>query len=98
MISDEPDEDADTLDDENLLDTVLSADAGERDVARKAPDAASGSDWPLSHRREAALGLDAKTLEWFRANHADWREAMDAVLRGWIVAHAREQPDVQPFS
>jgi hypothetical protein len=90
MISDEPDEDADTLDDEGVMDTCFDPDAGaatER-TAPKRPsdttDAARFEDWPPSSLQDLELNLEVGTRAWFKAKHADWRSAMEAVLRSWI--------------
>ncbi|MGD0104756.1 MAG: hypothetical protein ABSC06_12040 [Rhodopila sp.] len=89
MISDEPDEDAD---DEGVMDTLFGPDAGK-------PDTGGGiiaenvEDWPPSGLRDLALKFDARTLAWFKANHADWRLAMAAVLRAWIDGKAHMRPD-----
>jgi hypothetical protein len=94
MISDEPDEDADTQDDEGLLETFIDSDVGEADPedrgAKKRASVAiiaSGfEDWPGSDLRDSASGRDAEMLSWFKTNHANSRLAMAAVLRGWTGA------------
>jgi hypothetical protein len=90
MISDEPDEDADTPDDDNLLEDMLRP-GGPGELESRASVRRSGAkntirrDWPPS--RLAGLGpdLDVATLSWFKANHDDWRMAMRGVLRAWIA-------------
>jgi hypothetical protein len=90
MISDEPDEDAD---DEGVLDTLLGPDAGKPAEGIVAETIA---DWPPSDLRGFALGFESETLAWFKANHADWRLAMDAVLRAWIDGKTQSRPDGEP--
>jgi uncharacterized protein (DUF4415 family) len=91
MISDEPDEDADSLDDQALLETYLGAKAPNRDTA--ATSAASLPDWPPPIERELGLNLDTGTIAWFRANHTDWRSAIAGVLRAWVAARTRPHPE-----
>jgi hypothetical protein len=85
MISDDPGEDADTLDDETLMQEYLGV----------RPEAATGSvaampDWPPVSRGAVRLDLDAATIDWFRDRHADWRKQMGFVLRAWVAAHGRD--------
>ncbi len=94
MISDEPDEDADTLDDEGVLESCFGPDAtkmeaGERAARNRGAVLATMQDWPPSRSPGSNLGLDAETLAWFRANHADWRQAIASVLRGWVAAKSK---------
>jgi hypothetical protein len=90
MISDEPDEDADTLDDEGVMDTCFDPDAGEateRTTPKRPSDATDATrfeDWPPSPLQDLELNLEVGTRAWFKAKHADWRSAMEAVLRSWI--------------
>jgi len=99
MISDESDEDADTLDDDDLLESYLGADSPE-DIAAKrksgADSAAAVRDWPQSCEPEAGPDPDAETLAWFKAHHADWRLGMADVLRAWVAARTRAPPDIPP--
>lgn len=90
-ISDEPDEDADFLDDEGLMDSFIRPDYRTRS-AKSHPRAAmndAGSndevmnDWPPPRAQGSA---ERGAVSWFRANHADWSAQMEAVLRGWILA------------
>jgi hypothetical protein len=99
MISDESDEDADTLDDDDLLESYLAPDSPDRIAAERKSgrgSAAAVRDWPASPEPDAALHLDAETLAWFKANHADWRRGAAGVLRAWVVARTRAPPDIQP--
>src|SRR3978361_1235879 len=85
MISDQPDEDADLLDDEAALDTYLG-DA----TALAATDTVSTlglPDWPPRAARDIVLSLDGETVSWFKAGHVDWRRAMRRVLRAWVVSN-----------
>jgi hypothetical protein len=85
MISDEPDEDADNLDDDNLLTAYLDGAS-----TRPGPDAASVlPDWPPAIMQDLALHVDAETLKWFETNHGDWRQGMCSVLRAWVDARTR---------
>ncbi len=91
MISDEPDEDADTLDDESVLESCFDpsaakTEAGERTARNRGAVVTDVRDWPRSALQEADFGLDPETLAWFKANHADWRMAIGSVLRGWVAA------------
>jgi uncharacterized protein (DUF4415 family) len=87
MISDEADEDADSLDDEAVLETYLGVKAPRRGSVADSPTAMP--DWPQSPRHQLGLDLDADTLAWFKANHADWRSRMAGVLRAWVAARTR---------
>jgi uncharacterized protein (DUF4415 family) len=95
MISDEPDEDADALDDDTLLEAYAGIDS-------PAPQSGSDAvpkvvDWPSSHRtRDAASCIEAETLAWFRANRTDWRSELNLVLRGWIAGLASPSPAPPP--
>jgi len=83
MISDEPDEDADALDDdvamESLLDEVRPKANGDHSTTRL-------PDWPPRSGDDLGLALDAETLAWFKAGHADWRCQIRSVLRAWVIA------------
>jgi hypothetical protein len=88
MISDEPDEDADTRDDESALEAYLGdASAAPNGDAKTTPRL---SDWPPKAARDIGLNLDIETLAWFQATHADWRHAMRAVLRAWAAVKATQ--------
>jgi uncharacterized protein (DUF4415 family) len=90
MISDEPDEDADSLDDETLLETYLGVSALKPAAGDNATDL---PDWPQRRERDLGLNLDAETLAWFKARHLDWQSTMASILRAWVAAHMR--PDNQ---
>src|ERR1700722_20319894 len=95
MISDEPDEDADTLDDEGLLETYVGA--GPPQQQSGAPHAADLQEWPqLSGTPGAGSDIDAATPPWFKANHVDWQEELRTVLRTWASVQAQPLPDTQP--
>src|SRR5271168_4081579 len=64
MISDEPDEDADTLDDEDLLGTYVGAGPPKRQSG--SPNTADVQEWPQSPEAPGAgSDIDAATLAWF---------------------------------
>lgn len=94
MISDEPDEDADALDDETLLETYTGTDPpASRTGSDNAPDL---RDWPPSHRLfDAGSAIDAETLAWFKANRTEWRAELGLVLRAWVARQAQSPPDAQ---
>ena len=83
MISDEPDEDADNLDDETLLQTYLGA--GDAKPAAT-DDATDLRDWPQRRGRDLGLNLDAETLAWFKAGHVDWGSTMASIIRAFVAA------------
>jgi hypothetical protein len=80
MISDEPDEDADDLDDENLLIAYM----GGTSSRLRLDTEAVVSDWPPQATQDLGLSVDAETLRWFKNNYADWRQGMRSVLRAWV--------------
>src|SRR5271166_3996200 len=101
MISDEPDEAADLLDDDELVQALTCATA-----TPAAPGAAPAhGDWPPRGRHEEELIVDADILAWFQAKHTDWQEYIRAVLQAWIVARpdaavrpgARQAPPDAPL-
>ena len=95
MISDEPDEDADTLDDEE---TFLRA-AARLDPRRRPADANRAIDlvpWPPRWVPDGGFPLDAATLAWFQANHANWEGEIEALLRGWATRGAHLMPAQAP--
>ncbi|HQT76581.1 MAG: hypothetical protein B7Z80_19235 [Rhodospirillales bacterium 20-64-7] len=87
--SNEPEADADDLDDDELLEAYLGIDAGSgiKDPAIAAQPS-SIPDWPSRLTRDLRLDLnvDADTVEWFKAHHTDWRAEMRFVLRAWVRA------------
>jgi hypothetical protein len=87
MISEEPDEDADTLNDDNVLETFLGSDASK--PGSGLASVSSMPDWPPSREGGLGLDLDAETLAWFKSNHADWRLEMVSVLKSWMTARTR---------
>jgi hypothetical protein len=88
MISDEPDEDADSLDDEGLLEGFL---AGPQDIAIR-PAGTGPQDWPPCHGGRDILAVDADILAWFKANHEDWQRQIGRVLRAWIATRPSTGP------
>jgi uncharacterized protein (DUF4415 family) len=88
MISDDPDEDADMLDDGAMFDKYLGDAPPRRDSA--ASDATTLPDWPEA-MRDIGLDLDTETLSWFKAANTNWRSAMRSVLRAWVVANTAER-------
>jgi hypothetical protein len=98
MISDEPDEDADSLDDESLIENFLVPGAAERDAPNRQPTIAAAADfedWPPSGAWNNAPDLDPETVAWFKAHHQDWRRGMAQTLRAWVHTRtqARSVPD-----
>jgi hypothetical protein len=96
MISDEPDEDADLLDDDTALDSLMG-DVGPRsDVAASSP---ALPEWPTRGQHEVGLPVDAETLAWFKSAHPDWRRQMGNVLRAWMITNTADQaPGTYPPS
>jgi uncharacterized protein (DUF4415 family) len=85
MISDDPVEDADILDDDEALESYF-------DEASPKPDSRISPipelpDWPARRTAEVGLAIDADTLAWFKATHVDWRREIRCVLRGWVAAN-----------
>jgi uncharacterized protein (DUF4415 family) len=87
MISDDPDEDADALDDGTVLDNYLGDAPSSPDSAPS--EATTLPDWPQT-ARDIGLSLDTATLAWFKATNINWRSAMQSVLRAWVVANTAE--------
>ncbi len=87
MIPDDPDEDADALDDDVVFDNYLGDAPTTRGAA--ASVATILPDWPHAVR-DIGLNLDAETLAWFKAANTNWRSAMRSVLRAWVVANTAE--------
>jgi hypothetical protein len=94
MISEEPDEDADTLDDDNVLETYLGSEASKSGSGLAS--VSSMPDWPPSREAGLGLDLDAETFTWFKSNHADWRLEMVSVLRSWMTARLRGRQTPNP--
>jgi hypothetical protein len=93
-ISDEPDEDADSLDDEDLLETCVGAEAPKRQSA--STTAASGiPDWPPSRRvPNVRTEIDVETLIWLKTTRPDWRSELGPVLKAWVAAQKQPQADL----
>jgi hypothetical protein len=94
MISDEPDEDADNLDDEILLGTVIGHEAPKPGPG--AENATPIADWPPPAIKDAGLNLDHETLAWFKANHADWRAQIGDILQAWVTLKTQANSDARP--
>jgi hypothetical protein len=88
MISDEPAEDADNLNDDHLLTTYLAGSAPKPETAA----ALVHSDWPPPAMQDLGLNVDPATLRWFETHHCDWRQEMCSVLRAWVDMRTRD-PD-----
>lgn len=84
MISDDMDEDADTLDDDAALAAMIDGQAPERGASEGGP--AVLPEWPGVTVKSVGLPMEADTVAWFKATHIDWRQAMTQVLRAWVVA------------
>jgi hypothetical protein len=91
MISDEPDEDADNLDDDAVLENCV-ADAGSKQTGG-GPAMPDLPDWPRLMVKEVGLDLDTETLTWFKSTYRDWRQQMRFVLRAWVVANRKGRPE-----
>ncbi len=87
MMTDETDEDADTLDDEALLSAYLGSGTSGTPSDQDADPETRIPDWPPSRVRDTGLMVDTATLDWFKTNHADWRQEMAIILRAWVAAH-----------
>jgi hypothetical protein len=98
MISDEPDEDADALDDDDLLENYLVPDKPMRDLPNREDGDNVGDvrDWPPADGSVSGPKLDSQTIAWFKVNHADGMLGIESVLKGWIAAHAQALSDTQP--
>jgi hypothetical protein len=90
MIADEPDEDADTLDDDDALDGVLGDGTSKPEGSSPRIELAN---WPTPTAFQIALNLDAETVAWFKVTYPDWRLRMREVLRAWVTANTT---DLQP--
>jgi hypothetical protein len=86
MISDDPDEDADNLDDEKLLGSYFSAGSSESPPGSAAESEIA--DWPAMPGPGDSAG-DSETLHWFRTNNPGWRGEMTHVLRAWIASRVK---------
>jgi uncharacterized protein (DUF4415 family) len=96
MITDDPDEDADALDDGAVFDNYIGDAPRRRDSATS--DATPLPDWPQAVQ-DIGLNLDTETLAWFKAANTNWRSAMRSVLRAWVVANTVEgQTKIQAVS
>jgi len=86
---DDPDEDADNLDDDALFESYLQGKSGmPREGLADPTDTIP--DWPPATMRDVGLTLDHETVAWFRASHSDWRREMSFVLRAWVAAQTAE--------
>jgi hypothetical protein len=84
-ISDEPDEDADNLDDDAFVESALTP-----TPAAKADAGMALPDWPASGLVSRGLMIDPGTVGWFQENHIDWIGQIQAVLQAWVEAHRWE--------
>jgi hypothetical protein len=94
MISDEPAEDADLLDDEAALGAYLGDAPAKSDCG--SGDGTQLPDWPPRAAEDIRLYLDAETVAWFQAASVDWRREMRFVLRAWVAAKAAEVQTLRP--
>jgi hypothetical protein len=91
MISEEPDEDADALDDENLLETYAGGDPSKQ---QSGPDSAQDiRDWPLSCR---GADVDAGTLALAKTSRTKLPETLECAPARGIIPQAQPLPDIQP--
>jgi uncharacterized protein (DUF4415 family) len=84
MISDEPDEDADLLDDDALIEAATGPINEPSMLANTCPTA----DWPARARQGEPLTVDGDILTWFQARGTNWQSQARAVLRAWIAAQS----------
>ena len=94
MISDEPDEDADTLDDDTALETYFGETSNPGSGAGSISEV---SDWPPPEPEDAWLTLDPEMLSWFQARYADWRRQIRHVLNAWIAAQGTRRRTDHPL-
>jgi hypothetical protein len=97
MIDSETDEDADTFEDEVLLEGIILPPA--RGKRAKQPelsesDAGCSADWPPRQTLDVSSLPDGQTLAWFEANFVDWRRTAELVLRAWMKSRLRAAPRV----
>jgi hypothetical protein len=93
MISDESDDDADTLDDDALLEAYIDP------APKPGAESETGSsipDWPPVPLCNPGPALCARTLAWFKASQTGQRLGPEEVLRGWITSRAQSPPDPDP--
>ncbi len=88
-ILNDPDEDAANLDDDELIEAYLDAEAPKAARSLAADGGAEIPEWPPLGLRDVGLTLDTATLAWFRDRHANWRREMGLVLRAWVTAQTR---------
>jgi uncharacterized protein (DUF4415 family) len=89
MISDNPDEDAESFDDEALVEAYLRPEHTRAEFGPGEPAPATAlPDWPPSTAREIGVTIDPTTLAWFKAHHPDWRREIRFVLRAWVAAQS----------
>lgn len=84
-IADEPDEGADSLDDDAPIDAYLDAGTPKKAKVPARDSLGEMPEWPPATMREVGLTVDTATLKWFRNNHADWRREMGYILRAWVA-------------
>ena len=96
MTSDEPDEDADNLEDDKLLEGLLGdpQPATPQSVIPYAC-APGPENWPCRHGANEMLTVDADILAWFRTNHENWLRQISSVLRAWIATRPGTASDQQ---
>jgi hypothetical protein len=97
MIDSETDEDADTVEDEVLLEGIVLPPARRKrakqpEVSRS--DAGCSADWPPCETLDPPFVSDGETLAWYKANFVDWRRTAELVLRGWMTSRSRSRPRV----
>ena len=93
MISDEPDEDADDLDDEALLSRYTGTNPPIRHtIPTVLPD------WPSGTMGTTGIDLGPETTAWFQATQRDWRWAVGLVLRVWVATKTTQRQSAQTMS
>lgn len=84
MVSKQLNEGAARLADQSILRLLIQGQALEPAVPGN--EAAEPVNWPLERACEIGLDVDAETLNWFRANYAEWQQKIGFVLRMWALA------------
>lgn len=90
-ISDEPDEDADSPDDSDMVGSYDGTSLP--GLGAGADSVAAPRDWPSSRAEGPDLAGDAKTFAWFRANHPDWTLEVGTMLRAWRSMRMSAAPE-----
>jgi hypothetical protein len=82
-ISDEPDEDADEIPEEELVGRLIGAGPAKYIKAETQPMA----DWPTTGTRPILLDIPEATISWFEAHSVSGIAEMAMVLNSWVSIH-----------